>query len=73
MEYFVLVISAILVNNILLAQYLGNCPFLGVSKQMDTALGMGAAVIFTITLASMLAWCVHRWLLVPLELEFLQF
>ncbi len=72
MEYFVLVISAILVNNILLAQYLGNCPFLGVSKQMDTALGMGAAVIFTITLASMLAWCVQRWLLVPLGLEFLR-
>ncbi len=72
MEYFVLVVSAILVNNILLAQYLGNCPFLGVSKQMDTALGMGAAVIFTITLASMLAWCVQRWLLVPLELEFLR-
>jgi H+/Na+-translocating ferredoxin:NAD+ oxidoreductase subunit A len=72
MEYFVMINSAILVNNILLAQYLGNCPFLGVSKRMDTALGMGAAVIFTMTLASVLAWCVHHYLLVPLELEFLR-
>jgi electron transport complex protein RnfA len=72
MEYFVMINSAILVNNILLAQYLGNCPFLGVSKRMDTALGMGAAVIFTMTLASALAWCVHHYLLVPLGLEFLR-
>ena len=72
MDYFVLVISAILVNNILLAQYLGNCPFLGVSKQMHTALGMGAAVIFTTTLAALFAWCVHHYILVPLELEFLR-
>ncbi len=72
MEYLILVISAILVKNILLAQYLGNCPFLGVSKQMDTALGMGAAVVFTMTLASVITWGVFRWVLVPLELEFLQ-
>ena len=72
MECFVLVISAILVNNILLAQYLGNCPFLGVSQKMDTAFGMGAAVIFTMTLASAITWCVDRWLLVSLELGFLR-
>jgi len=72
MDYMILVISAILVNNILLAQYLGNCPFLGVSKQMETAVGMGGAVIFTMTLASIFTWCVERWLLVPLGLEFLR-
>lgn len=72
MEYFVLIVSAILVNNILLAQYLGNCPFLGVSKQMHTAFGMGAAVIFTMTLAATFAWCVYHFILVPLELEFLR-
>lgn len=72
MEYFVLIISAILVNNILLAQYLGNCPFLGVSKRMDTAVGMGIAVIFTVTLASILTWCVHKWILVPFGLKFIR-
>ena len=72
MEYFLLVVSAILVKNILLAQYLGNCPFLGVSKQMDTAIGMGAAVTFTMTLASAITWSTHRWILIPFGLEFLQ-
>jgi H+/Na+-translocating ferredoxin:NAD+ oxidoreductase subunit A len=72
MEYLLLVISAVLVHNILLSQYLGNCPFLGVSKQMDTALGMGGAVIFTMTLASVITWGVHRWVLLPLEIEYLQ-
>ena len=72
MEYLVLIVSAVLVNNILLMQYLGNCPFLGVSKQMDTALGMGGAVIFTMTLASIITWGVSRWILVPLDLVYLQ-
>ena len=72
MEYLTLVISAILVNNILLAQYLGNCPFLGVSKQMETAVGMGGAVIFTMTLASTLAWCVEYFVLVPFGIEYLR-
>ncbi|MBN1551625.1 electron transport complex subunit RsxA [bacterium] len=72
MEYILLIISAVLVNNILLAQYLGNCPFLGVSKQMDTALGMGTAVVFTMTLASIITWAVHRWILAPFDLVFLQ-
>ena len=72
MEYILLVISAVLVHNILLAQYLGNCPFLGVSKQMDTAVGMGGAVIFTMTLASIITWFVHRWVLMPLDIEYLQ-
>ncbi|MBW2284057.1 MAG: electron transport complex subunit RsxA, partial [Deltaproteobacteria bacterium] len=51
MEYMVLVISAVLIKNILLAEYLGNCPFLGTSKRMDTAVGMGLAVIFVLTIA----------------------
>ena len=72
MEFLLLIISAVLVKNILLAQYLGNCPFLGVSKQMDTAIGMGAAVVFTMTLASAITWGVHRWILIPMKLEYLQ-
>jgi len=72
MEYLVLVISAVLVQNILLAQYLGNCPFLGVSKQMETALGMSGAVIFVITLASVITWMIYWWVLIPLHLEYLQ-
>jgi electron transport complex protein RnfA len=72
MDYLILFISAILVNNILLAQYLGNCPFLGVSKQMETAVGMGGAVIFTMTLASVFTWCLEQWVLAPLGLEFLR-
>lgn len=72
MEYILIIVSAVLVNNILLAQYLGNCPFLGVSKQMSTASGMGGAVVFTMTLASVITWYMHRWILVPLEIEYLQ-
>ena len=72
MNYILLVISAVLVHNILLAQYLGNCPFLGVSKQMKTAVGMGVAVIFTMTLASVITYLVHKSVLVPLKIEYLQ-
>jgi len=72
MDYVILIISAMLINNILLAQYLGNCPFLGVSKQMDTALGMGGAVIFVITLASLITWCINQWFLIPFKLEYLR-
>jgi electron transport complex protein RnfA len=53
-DYLLLIVSAILVNNIILARYLGNCPFLGVSQKMDTAVGMGMAVIFVVTLAGMI-------------------
>ena len=56
MEYFLIIISAIFVNNIVLAQFLGICPFLGVSKKFDTALGMGMAVTFVMTLASFMTW-----------------
>ena len=72
MEYIVLAINAILVKNILLAEYLGNCPFLGVSKKMDTATGMGMAVIFVMTFATSITWMVHHFVLVALGIEYLQ-
>ena len=72
MEYIILAINAILVKNILLAQYLGNCPFLGVSKKMDTATGMGMAVIFVMTFATCITWFVHHYILVTLQIEYLQ-
>jgi electron transport complex protein RnfA len=71
-EFMLLMVSAILVNNILLLRFLGNCPFLGVSRRMDTATGMGLAVIFVMTLAGMITWLVYRYLLVPLSLEYLR-
>jgi electron transport complex protein RnfA len=72
MEYILLAINAILVKNILLAEYLGNCPFLGVSKKMDTAAGMGMAVIFVMTFATCITWMVHYFVLVALGIEYLQ-
>ncbi|HNX36094.1 MAG TPA: electron transport complex subunit RsxA [Kiritimatiellia bacterium] len=73
MEYLLLIISAILVNNFVLSRFLGICPFLGVSKKISTALGMSGAVIFVITIASAVTWCLQKYLLEPLGLErFLQ-
>ena len=72
MEYIVLVISAVLVKNILLAEYLGNCPFLGVSKKMDTAIGMGMAVIFIMTLAGVITWIIQKYALDPFNIGYLQ-
>ena len=73
MEYLLLIISAILVNNFVLSRFLGICPFLGVSKKISTALGMSGAVIFVITIASAATWCLQKYLLEPLGLErFLQ-
>ena len=71
-DFILLMISAILVNNILLARFLGNCPFVGVSRSMDTATGMGLAVIFVLTLAGMITWMVHTYLLIPLNIEYLR-
>jgi len=71
-DFLLLMVSAILVNNILLLRFLGNCPFLGVSRRMDTATGMGLAVIFVLTLAGMITWLVYHYLLVPLSLEYLR-
>jgi len=72
MDFILLAVAAIFVNNILLAQYLGNCPFCGVSKKLDTAIGMGAAVIFVATLASVFTWIVFYYVLVPYQLEFIR-
>ena len=72
MEYFLIIISAIFVNNILLAQFLGICPFLGVSNRLSTATGMSGAVCFVITLATVVTYLINQYLLVPFGLEFLQ-
>jgi len=71
-DFILLMVSAILVNNILLIRFLGNCPFLGVSRSMDTATGMGLAVIFVLTLAGTITWLVHSYILAPLGIEYLR-
>ncbi|OGQ87240.1 MAG: electron transport complex subunit RsxA [Desulfobacula sp. RIFOXYA12_FULL_46_16] len=71
-DLFVLVISCIFINNILLAQYLGNCPFLGTSKKMETAVGMAMAVIFVLVLAGAITWIVNQYMLKALNVEYLQ-
>ncbi len=73
MEYSLkLIVGAIFINNILLAKFLGNCPFLGVSKKMETAIGMSGAVVFVLTLAGVITWVVEHALLKPNELEYLR-
>jgi len=72
MEYVIIIISAIFVNNIVLAQFLGICPFLGVSTKIETAMGMGASVIFVMTLATLVTFLVQQYVLAPLNLAFLQ-
>lgn len=69
---FVILVSSILVNNFVLNRFLGICPFLGVSKQVETAFGMGMAVTFVMTLAGMITYMVQYYMLIPLHLEFLQ-
>ena len=69
MEYLLIFISAIFVNNIILSQFLGICPFLGVSRKIDTALGMGAAVAFVLTLSTIVTWLVRTDVLNPLGLQ----
>ncbi len=71
MEYILIFISAIFVNNIVLSQFLGICPFLGVSKKVDTAMGMGAAVAFVLTLATIVTFLLQQFVLVPLHIEYL--
>ena len=72
MEFLLIFISAIFVNNIVLSQFLGICPFLGVSKKIDTALGMGMAVAFVLTLSTIVTYLVQTTVLVPFGLEYLQ-
>ena len=71
-DYVLLAISCVLVNNILLGQYLGNCPFLGTSKKMETAVGMAMAVVFVLVLAGAITWMVEMYVLRPLGLEYLR-
>ncbi len=71
-DYILFIIGAVLVNNILLVRFLGQCPFLGVSRRMDTAVGMSMAVIFVITLAGAITWAVQVYILEKFGLEYLQ-
>ena len=71
-EYLIILISAVFVNNIVLAQFLGICPFLGVSKKVQTSAGMAGAVLFVMTLATIVTWLIQQYVLDPLNLQFLQ-
>ncbi|HZJ79057.1 MAG TPA: electron transport complex subunit RsxA [Dysgonamonadaceae bacterium] len=72
MEYIGIIIVAIFVNNVVLSQFLGICPFLGVSKKVDTAIGMGAAVTFVLTIATIFTFLLQKGILEPFGLEYLQ-
>ncbi len=72
LTYISIIVTAIFINNIVLSQFLGVCPFLGVSKKISSAFGMGAAVTFVITLATVVAWLLQTYVLTPLDLQFLQ-
>ena len=72
MEYLLIFISAIFVNNIILSQFLGICPFLGVSQKIDTSLGMSAAVAFVMTLATIVTWLIQKFVLDAFDLQYLQ-
>jgi electron transport complex protein RnfA len=72
MEYVLIIVGAVLVNNFVLRRFLGICPFLGVSKKIDTAIGMGMAVVFVMTLASVITWIIFTFVLEPWNLGYLQ-
>ena len=72
MEYVYIIIFAVFVNNVILSQFLGICPFLGVSTKVSTAAGMGAAVVFVMALSTVVTFLLQEFILVPLEIEFLQ-
>jgi len=72
MEFINIIILAIIVNNVVLAQFLGICPFLGVSNKVGTSIGMGAAVVFVMALANLVTYLIHFFILVPLHIEFMQ-
>ena len=71
-DLLIILVSSSLISNVVLSQFLGLCPFLGVSRKMNTAAGMGTAVIFVITLASAVAGVIYKFILVPLDLTYLQ-
>jgi len=72
MEYILIIIGAIFVNNIVLAQFLGICPFMGVSSKVKTAAGMSGAVLFVMTLAVIVTWLIMTYVLVPLNIAYMQ-
>jgi electron transport complex protein RnfA len=71
-ELLLILVGAVFVNNFVLARFLGICPFLGVSKKVETALGMGMAVIFVMTVASVVTWFIQYFVLIPFGIEYLQ-
>lgn len=71
-HYLMIFVAAVFVNNVVLSQFLGICPFLGVSKKVDTSLGMGAAVTFVLVIASIVTTLIHHNILVPLDMVFMQ-
>jgi Na+-translocating ferredoxin:NAD+ oxidoreductase subunit A len=71
-ELFLILVSAVFVNNFVLARFLGICPFLGVSKKVETALGMGMAVVFVMTVAAVVTWLIQYYVLNPFGIEYLQ-
>ncbi|MFI3259412.1 MAG: electron transport complex subunit RsxA [Rikenellaceae bacterium] len=71
-SYFAIVIGAIFVNNVVLSQFLGICPFLGVSSKVETSMGMGAAVTFVMAIASVVAWLIQSYILVPLDITYMK-
>ncbi len=71
-EYLLLFVGTVLVNNVVLVKFLGLCPFMGVSKKLETAMGMGLATAFVLTLACACSWMINRLLLLPLELGYLR-
>lgn len=71
-EYILILVSTILVNNFVLVKFLGLCPFMGVSKKVETAIGMGFATTFVLTLASLSSYLINTYILIPFELEYLR-
>ncbi len=72
MDIVSIIILALLVNNVVLAQFLGICPFLGVSKKISTSIGMGAAVVFVMTIANLVTYLIYYFVLLPIHIEFMQ-
>lgn len=71
-SYFAIIIGSIFVNNVVLSQFLGICPFLGVSSKVETSMGMGAAVTFVMAIASVVTWLIQNYILVPLDIVYMQ-
>ncbi len=71
-SFFAIIIGSIFVNNVVLSQFLGICPFLGVSSKVETSMGMGAAVTFVMAIASIVAWLIQNYILVPLDIVYMQ-